>query len=130
MGFDLLGASERLFEQTLDYLKSREQFGVLIGTFQALQHRGAHWYAELATTRALLWRPLEDVAGDAPDAAAKIKASAVGISSGNKAIQMHGGIGMTDEVQVGWGLRRARVGQMSFGDERYHRERFAALLGI
>jgi len=131
---EMLGSAEAAFEMTNAYLKSRVQFGVPIGTFQALQHRAARLFIELELMRAAVWsaHALLDAGGDARAAAsvAKAKCSDAAILIGHEAVQLHGGIGMTEEHDVGLFLKRARVAEMTFGDAAYHRDRFAALTGF
>ena len=133
---EMLGLSSAAFDMTLEYLKTREQFGVAIGTFQALQHRAAKLFVEIELTRSavlLAHAALEDDASDAAVAraasVAKAKASDVAMSVTHEGIQMHGGIGMTDEHDIGLFVKRARVAEMTFGDAAFHRDRFARIDG-
>ncbi len=131
---EMLGSAAEAFARTLHYLKHRAQFGVPIGSFQALKHRAAQGFIEielcrsaaLAATRAL-------DAGSAEARAlvslAKARASETAVLVANEALQMHGGIGMTDEHEIGFYLKRARVAEQTFGDAAYHRDRWARLLG-
>jgi acyl-CoA dehydrogenase len=124
----------RAFEMTLEHLKSRVQFGVPIGSFQALKHRAADVFVEvelarsasLAATRAL-------DAGDAEArklvSLAKARCSDAFLLVANEAVQMFGGVGMTDEYDVGFYLKRARAAEMTLGDAAFHRDRWAALSG-
>jgi acyl-CoA dehydrogenase len=130
----LLGLSEAAFERTLGYLRERRQFGKPIGAFQGLQHRAAHLYAELQLARSIVLQGLqaadageEDLARAA--SAAKAKLCEVATLVTNESLQMHGGIGMTDEHDIGLFLKRARVLQQLFGDYHYHIDRFARLSG-
>ena len=132
---EMLGMSEKLFELTLDYLKTRVQFDVAIGTFQSLQHRAAQLYVELALARSAVMAglaALDDSAlseGERQRLAslAKWKAGQMALKVVNEAVQMHGGIGVTDELDVGLFLKRIRVAQASLGDADFHCERYAAL---
>jgi alkylation response protein AidB-like acyl-CoA dehydrogenase len=133
---EMLGLSSAAFDLTLEYLKTREQFGVAIGTFQALQHRAARLFVELELARSavmLAHGAIDDDAGDAAIAraasVAKAKLSDVAMLVGHEAIQMHGGIGMTDEHDIGLYLKRARVAELTFGDAAHHRDRFARIDG-
>jgi len=133
---EMLGLSSAAFDMTLEYLKTREQFGVAIGTFQALQHRAARLFVELELSRSavmLAHGAIDDDAGDAAIARAaslaKAKLSDVAMLVGHEAIQMHGGIGMTDEHDIGLFVKRARVAEITFGDAAHHRDRFARLDG-
>lgn len=131
---ELLGLSLQAFEQTIHYLKEREQFGVLIGTFQGLQHRAAHLFCELELCKSMVLNALQAI--DAKRAGLSVLASAtkakmceVATLATNEAIQMYGGIGMTDEFDIGFYIKRARVAQQTFGDYNYHLDRYAALNG-
>jgi alkylation response protein AidB-like acyl-CoA dehydrogenase len=131
---ELLGIATECFQQTLQYLKDRKQFGVPIGSFQALQHRAAILWTEIELCKSLVLkalRALDDSPGDAGllTSMAKAKTCKVAELATNEGIQMHGGIGMTDEFDLGFFLKRARVVQMLFGDHRYHLNRFAELSG-
>ena len=135
---EMLGSMQQAFEITLDYLKQREQFGVLIGSFQGLQHRAAEMYSEIelckSTVRAAL-AALDDADKTDADIAefasiAKAKLSEVATLVSNEAVQMHGGIGMTDEYDIGFYMKRARVAAAFLGDALFHRERYASLNGF
>ena len=131
---EMLGSSTEAFERTVQYLKERKQFGVLIGTFQGLKHRAAEMFCALELTRSAVLAALSAIDDKAPDAAAlaslaKAKAGDTFFLVSNEGIQMHGGIGMTDEHEIGFFLKRARVAQASFGDAPFHRDRYAALAG-
>lgn len=127
---ELLGISTEAFERTLEYLKARKQFGVPIGSFQGLQHRAAILFGELELTRSAVLRALYALADDSADAAkwvslAKAKACETAQLAATEAVQLHGGIGMTDELDIGFFLKRARVAQNALGDYGYHLQRFA-----
>lgn len=131
---EMLGSIQQVFEATVDYLKERIQFGVPIGAFQALQHRAADMYSEIELCRSLVRGALnaldekEDPQRIAQLAsAAKAKVSETFFNVSNEGVQMHGGIGMTDEFDIGFYLKRARVAQQTFGDAAFHRDRFATL---
>ncbi|NND67762.1 MAG: acyl-CoA dehydrogenase, partial [Halioglobus sp.] len=131
---EMLGSAQAAFERTMEYLKTREQFGALIGTFQALQHRAAQMFCEIELSKSAVLKALEAVDTDAPDVAlcsslAKVQVSEMLRLVSDEAIQMHGGIGMTDEEDVGLYLKRARVAQQMLGDENYHLDRYARLRG-
>ena len=135
---EMLGSMQQAFEITLDYLKQREQFGVLIGSFQGLQHRAAEMYSEIelckSAVRAAL-AALDDADKNDADIAefasiAKAKLSEVATLVSNEAVQMHGGIGMTDEYDIGFYMKRARVAAAFLGDSLFHRERYASLNGF
>ena len=135
---EMLGSMQQAFEITLDYSKQREQFGVLIGSFQGLQHRAAEMYSEIelckSAVRAAL-AALDDADKTDADIAefasiAKAKLSEVATLVSNEAVQMHGGIGMTDEYDIGFYMKRARVAAAFLGDAIFHRERYASLNGF
>ncbi|PVM86711.1 acyl-CoA dehydrogenase family protein [Caulobacter endophyticus] len=131
---EMLGTASAAFEITLDYLKTRTQFGQVIGTFQALQHRAAKWFTDLETTRSCVEAALEALDGGADARAlsslAKAKASEVLHLASNEMVQMHGGIGMTDEHDSGLYMKRARVAEALFGGASFHRDRYARLMGF
>jgi len=127
---ELLGLSTAAFERTVAYLKERKQFGRVIGSFQGLAHRAAEWYAELELARSIVLQALTHIDAGEPGlslhaSAAKAKLCEVAQRATNEAIQMHGGIGMTDEHDIGFFIKRARVVQHLFGDYNYHLDRFA-----
>lgn len=133
---ELLGVALQAFEQTLAYLKERKQFGVAIGSFQALQHRAAILFAEIEMCKSLVLHALQQL--DADDAVAdlaecasmtKAKLAATAMRVTAEAIQMHGGIGMTDEFDIGFFHKRARILETLLGDRYYHLDRFARQRG-
>ena len=131
---ELLGISQESFDRTLQYLKERKQFGVLIGSFQALQHRAADWWSQIELCKSVVLKALQamdegDIRTPAMASIAKAKLSEVAELATNEAIQMHAGIGMTDEYEIGFFIKRARPAQTLFGDNSYHTDRFALLNG-
>jgi alkylation response protein AidB-like acyl-CoA dehydrogenase len=132
---EMLGMAKAAFDMTIEYLKIREQFGEYIGSFQALQHRASTMYVELQLAEAVLasaLTALDDGSSDTAAAASRAKAL-VGETLHlitNECIQMHGGIGMTDEHDAGLFLKRARVCESLYGSAAYHRDRFASLRGL
>ncbi len=131
---EMLGSMARAFELTLEHLKSREQFDAPIGSFQALKHRAANVYIEIELCRSAVMAAARAVdAGDAEAAElvslAKARCSDAALLTANEAVQMFGGVGMTDEYDIGFYLKRARVAQQTFGDAGWHRERWARLRG-
>jgi alkylation response protein AidB-like acyl-CoA dehydrogenase len=131
---EMLGAAVQSFETTLEYLKTRVQFGQVIGTFQALQHRAAKMYTDLEMTRSCVEAALAAIDKNANDISAlcslaKAKASELAHLVSNEMVQMHGGIGMTDAHDAGLYLKRARVAEASFGGASFHRDRYARLMG-
>ncbi|MFA7264550.1 MAG: acyl-CoA dehydrogenase family protein [Caulobacter sp.] len=132
---EMLGSALQAFEITLDYLKTRTQFGQVIGTFQSLQHRAAKMFTDLETTRSCVEAALEQIDSGATDnraaaSLAKCKASELAHLVSNEMVQMHGGIGMTDVHDAGLYLKRARVAEQLFGGAGYHRDRYASVLGF
>jgi alkylation response protein AidB-like acyl-CoA dehydrogenase len=131
---EMLGGMCEAFDRTLAHLKTREQFGVPIGSFQALKHRAARLYIELELSRSAVMaatRALDAGDGEAPRlvSLAKARCSDAYLLVANEAVQMHGGVGMTDEYDIGFFLKRARAAEMTFGDSAWHRDRWARLGG-
>jgi alkylation response protein AidB-like acyl-CoA dehydrogenase len=131
---ELVGVGTKAFAMTLAYLKERRQFDQPIGSFQALQHRAAHLHAELDLARAAVFKAqLLIDAGDAGAEGAAMVAKAMAGSASDLAVregvQMHGGIGMTDEFDMGFYMKRQRVLSEMFGDSDYHSDRLARLQG-
>lgn len=134
---EMLGSIQEVFERIVDYLKQRTQFGVQIGAFQALQHRAALMYSEIELCKSLVRKALSELdrgseAEDIPALASMCKAKLSEVSAliSNEGVQMHGGIGMTDEFDLGFFLKRARVAQQTLGDALFHRDRYASLRGF
>lgn len=132
---EMLGTAQEAFERTIAYLKERTQFGVQIGSFQALQHRAAQMYSELELCKSLVIKSLQAIDSDSKKLAAlasmtKAKVGEVIQLVTNEGIQMHGGIGVTDEEEIGFFMKRARVAQRTLGDFNYHLDRFAKLSGF
>jgi len=131
---EMLGSIEEAFEQTLDYLKQREQFGQPIGSFQALQHRAAQMFCEIELAKSMVLRALNAVDENGFDipymaSSAKVHMCDTYRLVSNEGIQMHGGMGMTDELDIGLFIKRARVVMQILGDENYHLQRYATLRG-
>ena len=131
---ELCGMAERAFELTLDYLKVRQQFGRLIGQFQALQHRAATMYCELQNASAAVLAATKALDENPQEAAlavsvAKAKANEVARYIVDEALQLHGGIGMTDELDIGLYMKRARVDAELLGDTLFHENIVASSLG-
>jgi alkylation response protein AidB-like acyl-CoA dehydrogenase len=132
---ELVGLGSEVFERTVQYLKTREQFGALIGTFQALKHRAAKIFCEVELSQAIALEALRALDEERPDAprmasAAKARCSDTASLVSCEGLQMHGGIGMTDEEEIGLFLKRAKAAELAFGDAAYHRARFATLTGF
>jgi len=132
---ELLGIASEALDRTLVYLQERKQFGVRIGSFQALQHRVAHLWSDLELLKSCVLKALMALDADDSDASAlaslaKAKASKVAELATNEGVQLHGGMGMTDEYDIGLHLKRARPVQLLLGDQRYHADRYATLRGF
>jgi alkylation response protein AidB-like acyl-CoA dehydrogenase len=130
----LLGLMERAFAITLDYMKTREQFGRKIGSFQALQHRAADCQVQLALTRAVVRSAAATmdteqrrVARQMVVSRAKLRASDAAMVVTRACIQLHGGIGYTDAADIGLFLRKAMVLAPLYGSQMAHRARFRSL---
>ncbi|WP_294331156.1 acyl-CoA dehydrogenase family protein [uncultured Sphingomonas sp.] len=130
---ELLGVGAGASDMTLGYLKERKQFGTLIGSFQALQHRAAHLYSEMEVARAATLKAQQLLdAGEPADEAVAIAKAMTGLATTlavQEGIQMHGGIGMTDEYDIGFYMKRARVLSEMFGDSNYHANALAEAAG-
>lgn len=132
---EMLGTAGQAFDMTLDYLKNRVQFGQVIGSFQALGHRAAGLYTEMEMARSCVDAALQAIDEGADDVArlcslAKCKAGDFLHHVSNELIQIHGGIGMTDEFDAGLYLKRARAAEATFGNQAFHRDRYATLSGF
>ncbi len=131
---EMLGIAQEAFGRTIEYLKERKQFGVPIGSFQALQHRAAHLFGEIEMCKSLVLKALQTLDAQGPGDAelaslTKAKLSETAREAALEAIQMHGGIGMTDEFDIGFFLKRCQVLDTLFGDYYYHLGRFAKARG-
>jgi alkylation response protein AidB-like acyl-CoA dehydrogenase len=131
---ELVGIAAGASAMTVDYLKQRKQFGKFLGEFQALQHRAAHLYAEIEIARAAAFKAAElldssDERAQLYASVAKAKAADVASLAVREGVQMHGGIGMTDEHDIGLFMKRQAVLGELFGDVYYHREQVARLSG-
>jgi len=130
----LLGIADEVFGRTVAYLKERRQFGRPIGEFQALQHRAAQLYCDIELARAIVLKALRAVQADPAEARvlasqAKARACTTANRAVQEGVQMHGGVGMTDELDIGLFMKRARVLQELFGDAGFHAARVATLGG-
>lgn len=129
---EMLGLADEAFTRTAGYLKERQQFNRTIGEFQGLQHRAAQLYCEIEFTRSAVLKALQGVAEGAATAAglasvAKAKAGTTATLAVQEGVQMHGGIGMTDEFEMGFFMKRARVLQEFFGDATFHADLLAQM---
>jgi pimeloyl-CoA dehydrogenase small subunit len=133
---EAVGVMAVLVDATVEYLKTREQFGAPIGSFQVLQHRAVDMFNALELSRALVYRAAETIAvsDDALNraraaSATKVQIGRAGKMIGQQAIQLHGGMGMTDELFVSHYFKRLTMIGTLFGDADYHLKRYAALGG-
>ena len=132
---ELSGNAQESFARTVDYLKERKQFGRTIGAFQALQHRAAHLFCEVELARSAVLSALQALDADADKASlavsvAKSKASSVARLAAQEAVQMHGGIGMTDAIDIGLFMKRMQVASSLYGDADFHADRVALARGF
>jgi alkylation response protein AidB-like acyl-CoA dehydrogenase len=132
---EMLGAAQEAFDRTVEYLKTRTQFGRLIGEFQALQHRAAVLFGELEVARSVVLKAA--MASDANDtkaaeliSLAKARVGEIAKHVTTEAVQLHGGIGMTDDFDLGFYLKRVRALSERLGDTAFHAERYARLRGL
>jgi len=131
---EMLGGMSAAFDRMLGYMKERVQFDVLIGTFQALKHRAAKVFVEIELSRSVVMAAARALDANDKDkevlvSTAKARCSDAYILATNEGVQILGGIGMTDEEDIGFYMKRARVAEMTFGDATYHKDRFATLKG-
>jgi alkylation response protein AidB-like acyl-CoA dehydrogenase len=127
---EMVGLSEEVFGRTVSYLKERKQFGKPIGEFQALQHRAAQLYIDIEITRAAVLKALQTLDGDFENAAAavavaKARAGSTATRAVQEGVQMHGGMGMTDQFDIGFFMKRARTLEELFGDANFHADQLA-----
>ena len=130
----MLGSAQECFEKTIAYLKERQQFGVAIGSFQALQHRAAKMFIDIELSKSVVIKALKAIDTNENNlteiaSLAKAKLGQTLKLVSNEGIQMHGGVGMTDDVEIGFFIKRARVAQQTLGDYNYHLDRYAKLRG-
>ncbi len=133
---EMLGSLQECFERTIEYLKEREQFGVPIGSFQGLKHRAADMFCEVELSKSVVLEALTalDEERDADEIAklaslAKTKVGETFTRVSREGVQMHGGIGMTDEFDIGFFIKRSAVAEQTFGDVNFHRNRYGELEG-
>ena len=129
---EMVGLSEEVFGRTVAYLKERKQFGKAIGEFQALQHRAAQLYIDIEITRAAVLKAQQALDGNFEHAAnavavAKARAGTTATRAVQEGVQMHGGMGMTDQFDIGFFMKRARVCEELFGDANFHADRLARM---
>jgi alkylation response protein AidB-like acyl-CoA dehydrogenase len=129
---EMLGSIAQAYETTVEYLKTRVQFDVLIGSFQALQHRAVDMFCELELCKSVVMDALSAIDDKRDDVALMASAAKARLSDASRwitreAVQLHGGIGMTDEHDIGFYMKRGATTEITFGDGAYHRDRFARL---
>ncbi len=132
---ELLGIIREVFERTVSYLQTRQQFGVPIGSFQALKHRAAHMFSEVELSQSIVLEALRAVDEERPHrdrlvSAAKARCSDTAGLVTREGLQLHGGIAMTDEEDIGLFMKRAKAAELTLGDGIYHRDRFARSTGF
>ena len=132
---EMLGTGCQAFDMTLDYLKTRVQFGQVIGSFQALGHRAAELFSQMELSRSCIEAALQAIDAGAEDieeltALSKARAGDFLFQMSNQLIQIHGGIGMTDEFDAGLYLKRARTLETAFGNRAFHKDRYARIMGF
>jgi len=131
---EMLGGIQECFERTIEYLKTREQFGVPIGSFQALKHRAAQMFCEVELSKSVVLEALSALDEDSeqvPELASLAKARLNDTYNlvSSEGVQMHGGIGMTDEYEIGFFIKRSRVCEHTFGSSAFHRDRYGVIQG-
>jgi alkylation response protein AidB-like acyl-CoA dehydrogenase len=131
---EMLGGIQECFERTVEYLKTREQFGVPIGSFQSLKHRAAQMFCEVELSKSVVLEALSALDEDSdqiPELASLAKARLNDTYNlvSSEGVQMHGGIGMTDEYEIGFFMKRSRVCEHTFGGSAFHRDRYGVLQG-
>ncbi len=135
MASEMLGGARELIDRTVAHLSEREQFGVKIGSFQALQHRCAQLYCDLEVAASAVYAALDALDRQQEEitqlaSAAKALANDCFQKTSSEAVQLHGGMGVTDEMDIGLFLKRSRVCNQLFGSSDFHRQRYASCLGI
>ena len=131
---EMLGSIQECFERTIEYLKTREQFGVPIGSFQALKHRAAQMFCEVELSKSVVLEALSALDEDSDQVAelaslAKTRLNDTYNLVSSEGVQMHGGIGMTDEYEIGFFMKRSRVCEHTLGGSAFHRDRYGVLQG-
>jgi alkylation response protein AidB-like acyl-CoA dehydrogenase len=132
---EMLGIVGQAYDTTLEYLKTRVQFDALIGTFQALQHRAVDMFCELELCKSVVIDALQAIDQKRDDLATTASGAKARLTDASRlitreAVQLHGGIGMTDEHDIGLYLKRGAASELTFGDSAYHRDRYARLKGF
>ena len=131
---EMLGSIQECYSRTVEYLKTREQFGVPIGSFQALKHRAAEMFCEIELSKSVVMEALSALDEDSDEVSelaslAKARLNDTYNLVSSEGVQMHGGIGMTDEYEIGFFMKRSRVSEHTFGGSAFHRDRYGVLQG-
>jgi alkylation response protein AidB-like acyl-CoA dehydrogenase len=131
---EMLGGVQECFERTVEYLKVREQFGVPIGSFQGLKHRAAQMFCEVELSKSVVLEALAALDDDSDEVAelsslAKTRLNDTYNLVSSEGVQMHGGIGMTDEYEIGFFMKRSRVAEHALGNSAFHRDRYGVIQG-
>ena len=131
---EMLGGVQECFERTVEYLKVREQFGVPIGSFQALKHRAAQMFCEVELSKSVVLEALSALDEQSDEIAELASLTKTRLNDtynlvSSEGVQMHGGIGMTDEYEIGFFMKRSRVCEHALGNSAYHRDRYGVLQG-
>ncbi|MDG1205793.1 MAG: acyl-CoA dehydrogenase, partial [Pseudomonadales bacterium] len=131
---EMLGGVQECFERTVEYLKVREQFGVPIGSFQGLKHRAAQMFCEVELSKSVVLEALSSLDDDSEQVGelaslAKARLNDTYNLVSSEGVQMHGGIGMTDEYEIGFFMKRSRVCEHSLGNSAFHRDRYGVIQG-
>ncbi|MFT5578616.1 MAG: alkylation response protein AidB-like acyl-CoA dehydrogenase [Paraglaciecola psychrophila] len=131
---EMVGGVQECFDRTVEYLKVREQFGVPIGSFQGLKHRAAQMFCEVEMSKSVVLEALSALDSDSEDTAELSSLSKTRLNDTYnlitaEGVQMHGGIGMTDEYEIGFFMKRSRVCEQAFGNSSFHRDRYGAIQG-
>jgi len=131
---EMLGGVQECFDRTIEYLKVREQFGVPIGSFQGLKHRAAQMFCEVEMSKSVVLEALSALDANSEDCAELASLSKTRLNDTYnlvtaEGVQMHGGIGMTDEYEIGFFMKRSRVSEQAFGNSSFHRDRYGVIQG-
>ena len=131
---EMLGGVQECFERTIEYLKVREQFGVPIGSFQGLKHRAAQMFCEVELSKSVVLEALsalDDESDEIAEMASLVKSRLNDTYNliSSEGVQMHGGIGMTDEYEIGFFMKRSRVCEHALGNSAFHRDRYGTIQG-
>jgi acyl-CoA dehydrogenase len=129
---EMLGGMQEAFDLTLEHLKSRTQFDTVIGSFQALKHRAADVFIAIELSKSVVMaaaRAVDEGSDEVPKlvSLAKAQCTEAYLLAADEGVQMFGGVGMTDEYDIGFYLKRARAAELTFGDAAFHRDRWARL---